>query len=263
MEKALTFHDRDGHRTAAVLATPDSPTDRIAVLLHGFLSNKNSTTNKALTREFLKLGIATFRFDFFGQGESEGPFEKITCRTAVGQAQAAIDTVRAQGYGRIGLVGSSFGGLVALLTSARHAGDPALASLALKCPVPDFEEMLRLEFGSQGIEEWRQLGTIPDITGGGSGRVKLHYAFYEDCALHRGYDAAKLVTVPTLIVQGDCDEYVPLHQSRRLYEALQAEKRLDILPGADHTFTKAEDFRSMVTKLVEWTAANLPALTGG
>lgn len=262
MEQALTFQDRAGRRVAGVLAAPDTPTDRLAVLLHGFLSNKNSTTNKALTREFNQIGIATFRFDFFGQGESEGPFEKITCTAAIEEAEAALQLVQSKGYRRIGLIGSSFGGLIALLTAARHAGDPGLGSLALKCPVPDFEEMLRLEFGRQGIEEWRQLGTIPDITGG-PGRVKLHYAFYEDCARHPGYDAAKVITVPTLIVQGDCDEYVPLHQSRRLYEALQSVKRLDVLPGADHGFTKAEDFRAMVTKLVEWTAAHLPELAGG
>ncbi|MFM8550875.1 MAG: alpha/beta hydrolase [Nitrospiraceae bacterium] len=258
MDQALTFHDQAGHKVAAVLAAPGKPTDLACVLLHGFLSNKNSTTNKTLTRALLEQGIATFRFDFFGQGESDGPFERLTIGTALDQAKSAIDLMASKGYNRLGLIGSSFGGLIALLAAADAACKPRLASLALKCPVPNFEEMLRLEFGPDGIVAWKRTGTIPDITGG-SEPVALHYAFYEDCGRYRGYEAAKSVAVPTLIVQGDQDEYVPLHQSRRLLEALRPPKRLDILPGADHGFSKAEDFRAMAAKLIEWTVANLRA----
>jgi pimeloyl-ACP methyl ester carboxylesterase len=164
MEQALTFQDGAGHKVSAVLATPAQPTDRIVVLLHGFLSNKNSTTNKTLTRAFLEQGLATLRFDFFGQGESDGPFERITVTTALDQAQSAIALASAKGYRRIGLIGSSFGGLIALMAAAEEAGKGRLASLALKCPVPDFEEMLRLEFGPEGIVAWKQTGTIPNAS---------------------------------------------------------------------------------------------------
>lgn len=256
MEHPFTFQDRAGHTVSAVLAAPAQPTDLVVVLLHGFLSNKNSTTNKTLARALLEQHIATLRFDFFGQGESEGPFERITITTALDQATSALELAASKGYRRIGLIGSSFGGLIALLAAADAAHRTRLAGLALKCPVPDFEEMLRLEFGPEGIVEWKRTGTIPNVTGGGE-RVPLHYAFYEDCARYRGYDAAQSVTVPTLIVQGDQDEFVPIHQSRRLLEALRPPKRLDILPGADHGFTKAEDFRAMTTKLIEWTVTHL------
>jgi dipeptidyl aminopeptidase/acylaminoacyl peptidase len=60
-----------------------------------------------------------------------------------------------------------------------------------------------------------------------------------------------------LIVQGDCDELVPLHQSRRLFDILTGEKRLDLLPGADHGFTKGEDFRTMTHSIAEWLVQHL------
>jgi pimeloyl-ACP methyl ester carboxylesterase len=253
MEQALSFTDKDGHRTAGILAAPAGPTDRVAVLCHGFLSNKNSTTNRTLTARLLEHGIATLRFDFFGQGESEGPFERITCTTAVNQAKAALDLAVLKGFRRIGLFGSSFGGLVAILTASARKD---LVCLALKCPVPDFEEMLRLEFKPEGLEAWKRTNTIPNVSSG-QGRIKLQYGFYEDCLRHIGYDAAKAVTVPTLIVQGDCDEYVPLHQARRLVDALQGPKRLEILPGADHGFTKPGDFERMIALLTDWLVAYL------
>ena len=75
MEETITFSDRHGHSIAAMLTTPDGPTTRLAVLCHGFLSGKNSTTNRTLTRLLNERVLATFLFDFFGQGDSDGPFE--------------------------------------------------------------------------------------------------------------------------------------------------------------------------------------------
>src|SRR5436309_10497150 len=157
MEQVLTFKDPAGHAVAGILASPANGSDRLAVLCHGFLSNKNSHTNKTLTELLVPQGIATFRFDFFGQGESEGPFERITVSLAVSQALAALDLMHSKSYRKLALVGSSFGGLVSLVVAAKLSSHPpapgdttrcnqeqrvprrapsrSLSCLALKCPV--------------------------------------------------------------------------------------------------------------------------------
>lgn len=268
VEQPLVFHDQFGHQIAGLLATPDRPTDRLAVLCHGFLSHKNSTTNKTLTGLLIDRDIATLRFDFFGHGDSQGPFEDITTTIGIAQATAALEEAVSRGFRQVSLVGSSFGGLVSILTAARwpdyraagreSAKDaPPLACLALKCPVVDFGEELRLEFGSDGMSQWKNTDTIPNILGG-TGRIRLRYAFYEDCLELVAYEPARRIDAPTLIVQGDADELVPLHQSRRLMEELAGVKRLDLLPGADHQFTKGEDFRTMTSLLVNWVERYLP-----
>src|SRR2546430_13089109 len=119
LEQALRFTDPSGHQISGILATPAGGTDRLAVLCHGFLSNKNSATNGALTGMLLPQGIATLRFDFFGHGDSEGPFEKLTVGIAVQQTLAALGLADSHGYRNIGLVGSSFGGLVAILAAGQ------------------------------------------------------------------------------------------------------------------------------------------------
>lgn len=252
-EQTLSFIDLQGHRVASVLTAPDAGTDRIAVFCHGFLSGKRSTTNTTLSRLLDARGVATFAFDFFGQGESDGPFEALTTTQAVGQAMAALDLVRQKGFTRVGLMGSSFGGLVAILAAAQRQD---LACLALKCPVVDFGEELRLTFGDHELAQWKATDTIPNIMGGPD-RIRLRYAFYDDCLRQIAYAPARTITAPTLIVQGEQDECVPLHQSRDLYDALQAPKRLELLPGADHQFTKAEDFRRMTTLIADWLSSYL------
>ena len=253
MEEALTFKDRHGHRTAGILTAPKAATDRAVLLCHGFLSNKNSTTNKTLTRALTEQGIATFRFDFFGQGESDGPFENITVTVALSQALAALDLLTARGYKRIGLAGSSFGGLIAILAASKRSD---LACLGLKCPVADFAEVLRLEFGEAGMAHWKTHHEIPDVTGGPK-PVRLYYALYENCLDYDGYRAAAAIKTPTLIVQGEKDELVPLHQSSRLMETLQGKRQLEIIRGADHGFTKGEDFKKMATLLTDWMVKHL------
>jgi uncharacterized protein len=161
--------------------------------------------------------------------------------------------MRQKGYRRIGLMGSSFGGLVAILTAARRTD---LACLALKCPVVDFAEELRLEFGENEMARWKATDTIPNIMGGPD-RIRLRYAFYEDSLKQIAYGPARSITAPTLIVQGDRDEHVPLHQSQRLFEALRAPKRLEMIPGADHQFTKGVDFTRMTGLIADWLTTYL------
>ena len=238
---------------ASILTAPDNGTDRVAILCHGFLSSKTSSTNNALTRILLDRQIATFCFDFFGQGESQGPFEQITTTLAVAQANTAIDLMKDKGYRHLGLMGSSFGGLVSILTASQRTD---LACLALKCPVVDFAEELRLEFGEAELARWRETDTIPNIMGGPD-RIRLRYAFYEDCLHQIAYDPARSIMAPTIIVQGDKDEHVPLHQSQRLYDALQIKKHLELLQGADHQFTKREDFTRMTKMIAAWLMTHL------
>lgn len=253
MEERFSFLDLHGHRVASILTGPSGGTDKVAVLCHGFLSSKTSSTNNALTRMLTGHDIATFRFDFFGQAESEGPFDQITVTVAVEQAIAAIDLMRRKGFRRIGLMGSSFGGLVSILTASQRTD---LACLALKCPVVDFAEELRLELREDGMAKWKATDTIPDILGGPD-RVKLQYGFYEDCLRRIAYDPARSITAPTVIVQGDQDEHVPLHQSRQLYEALRVKKHLEMVSGADHQFTKGEDFTRMTQVIADWLVEHL------
>ena len=253
MDEALTLHDQLGHRISAILSQPERSTPSVVLLCHGFLSNKNSTTNSTLARMLKAEGLATCRFDFYGHGESEGLFEDITTSLAVGQARAAVALLAARGYKKIGLVGSSFGGLVAILTTAQQ-GD--IDCLALKCPVVDFAEEFRLEFGPAEMAQWQATDTVPNLRGGPD-RVRLKYRMYEDCLDQIAYDPAARIVTPTLIVQGGRDVLVPLHQSERLLEALRGPKRLDLLPEADHQFSRGEDFTMMATAITQWLVAYL------
>ena len=108
--------------------------------------------------------------------------------------------------------------MAAILTTAQRND---IACLALKCPVVDFGEEFRLEFGPGELARWQSTETIPNLLGGAE-RVRLKFGLYEDCLRQIAYEPASRIVAPTLIVQGARDELVPLHQSQRLLEGVFA-----------------------------------------
>jgi len=244
MEKRFTFPDLAGRRISAVLVLPPR-TEKIVVLCHGFMGYKDSWTNRTLSQLLAQQHIATLRFDFFGHGESDGDIKELLLTTLVAQTESAIALARGQGFPHIGLLGSSFGGLIATLVAAKTT---TLAALALRCPVADFPDILRRRFGRAAIALWRRIGTVPPSIAD----VPVHAQFYEDCLRYDPYRAAEELRVPTVIVHGDKDEIIPVEQAYALHRHIGAEKALHIIPGADHRFSSPMLFARMANLLVDW-----------
>ena len=239
--------------TPAIFSRPTGSFDSAVILCHGFLSTKESRTNRRLTELLTPQGIATLGFDWYGMGQSSEKIATIGIQKCLDQLDSAFGWLQEQDISRIGLMGSSFGGLIALLYSPRR---PDLAALALKCPVVDFPEVLRCEFGETAMEEWKRTNHIPDILGSTT-PIPLDYAFFEECLDFIGYPAAQDIRAPTLIVHGEEDDLIPKHQIDRLLASLPEEKRLDLLPGADHRFGRPEDFRIMTNRISQWMVEHL------
>lgn len=257
LEERVWFGDGAGRKVSGLLVRPDEPTQAVAVLCHGFASSKDSSTNRALTQDLTARGVATFRFDFFGHGESEGVFADLTLTAAVHDLERALAEVRARGFSAIGLVGSSFGGIVATIAAAQKSNTPDLRVVALKCPVSDYPAVWRLRLGDAGLAAWRTSGLLTYEYEGESSR--LAYAFYDDLLRYDAYALARTITAPTVIVHGDADEYVPIAQSRRLFTALPQtiEKRIEVVPGANHAFSRPNDFLTMTRLISDWLVRRL------
>lgn len=253
-ERHIEIEVSVGERTTLILSEATMPTDRVVLLCHGFMSNNASSTNLELTRRLLPEGIATCRFDFDGHGttptlendSSTRPLQEMLMSRCLKQVEAILDWLKAQGYVKIGLLGSSFGGLVAIHGAARRK----IMALALKCPVSNYPPLWRERLGEAGMRFWKENNLL--TFAGLDGRARLEYAFYEDLLQYDTYKEAATIQAPTLIVHGDADEDVPHAQSEWLFEVLKCEKVFETIEGADHPFTKEADFERMLNHLFEW-----------
>jgi uncharacterized protein len=89
------------------------------LVLHGFGSNKDSSNVMAPTKVLSELGYATLRFSMRGCGDSEGEFGRVICLEQVEDTRNALTFLAghpAVDPKHIAVVGSSFGGAVALYT---------------------------------------------------------------------------------------------------------------------------------------------------
>lgn len=242
MRKKVFFPDSQGIKVCGLLSNPTSNFDSlITISCHGFLSSKESRTNTFLETRLDEAGLSMLMFDFFGHGESEGDFAELTISAAVDDVLSAIAFLKQTGYKRIGLVGSSFGGMASLLAAAKATD---LAFLALKSPVIHYPSMMKSLHGEPMLEIWRRKG-FADVEGPDGKKHKLKYEFFVDSRTKDGYRACEKIVIPALIVHGDQDEIVPVAQSQKA-SGLIKDCRLEIINGADHRYTRPRDFEKML-----------------
>src|SRR6516225_10118069 len=121
MSQDVVSFQSAGLRLHGVLSVPEgvkSGEKRAAFLvLHGFGSNSESSTCITPGRILNEFGYVTLRFDMRGCGKSEGEFGRVICLEQVEDLGNALDVLAAHPAvdpSRIGAIGSSFGGAVAV-----------------------------------------------------------------------------------------------------------------------------------------------------
>lgn len=252
MEKKIYFKNSKGNKLCGILSNPISNKKQpIIILSHGFSTSKNSRTYLRLQNILNKHQISNLRFDFFGHGESEGKIEDITISEAVDDILNAIKFLKNQGYTKIGLFGSSFGGIASLITASKTDD---LFLLVLKSPVSNYEEKEIATKSKKELEDWKNKGFRYYVSGDGR-KLKLNYTFFKDFKNNNGYKAAKKIKIPTLIVHGDNDETVPIEQSKKTANLIKNCK-LEIVKGADHRYSKPKDFEKMLDLISNFIVQN-------
>ena len=121
MKEQVVSFDSAGLRLHGMVGTPEGlrASERRAafLVLHGFGSNSESSNVLQPTRVLNGFGYVTLRFDMRGCGKSEGEFGRVICLEQVEDLSNALDflaTHPAVDPARIGAIGSSFGGAVAV-----------------------------------------------------------------------------------------------------------------------------------------------------
>ncbi len=241
MEERIFYPNSASQKMCGILSNNSANTNvPLVILVHGFSSSKNTQSWSNLVELLNNEGIAVFRIDLFAHGESEGNFADLTTSKAVDGVHHAIEYVKELGYQKIGLLGSSFGGLSSLMTASQRDD---LQFLGLKSPVSDYESELLLKLGEKKILTWKTQGQtkLKD----GDKYFDMNYTSFEDAKNNRPYEVVNKIKIPILIVHGDHDTEVPIDQSRKLVKLLPNAKLVEV-SGADHGYKKPGERKEMV-----------------
>lgn len=241
----LQLLNHRGQRLAATRHRPPGwrPGGGAVVVCHGMLSSRASPKHRALCDELARRGLLAMRFDFAGRGQSEGETAEITYARQVEDLEAAVASIRAE-TDRIGLIGSSMGGAVAILF-AREA--PAVRCVAGIATVGRPRAVLERLTGTAVIAGGRGV----EIEGTWLGPGLVRSALETDVV-----GAARALRCPLLLVHGALDRVVPIEQALEL-RAAAADARLEVIRDGDHLLHRPEDQRFLERVVGGFVAGHL------
>ena len=235
MESVLL--ENEGQKIFAVVhdAGKDTP---VVVMFHGFTGNhiENRFIFARLSRELEKVGISSIRFDFRGSGDSEGTFKEMTLSSEMSDAKVVASYARKRFSKKLGVLGLSMGGTVALLTAKDIAPD----ALCLWAPAAKNGEVFR----KNGMPS---SSNMPLDVGG----LEISPEFIEEVMNFDAFSQAKFYEGPVIILHGTDDPTVPFEHSETLVKEF---KNASLVPveGANHTFTSVPASKFVIDKTKEF-----------
>lgn len=232
-----------GQRLAARLH--GAPSEGLAISCHGMLSTKDGNKHQLLATYLHELGVPLLRFDFAGRGESDGKLYDLAYSHEVEDLDAVIEYFWRQGVKRFAVFGSSMGGAVAYLTAARDERIVAVASLAAVA-----HPELVAERHPEAAELWQRGQAAPTDEGG------IGPGFLEDALQQSVIASVSVLRGPVLVIHGEKDDIVPPSDAHDIAAAAR-QASLEMVPGADHRFSREVHLRPALRRIAAFLATAL------
>ena len=284
MEKQISFESA-GLTLRGTLHPPQGtePGAPGIILCHGFGGSSSGAGHPELAQLLARSGYATLRFDFRGCGSSDGERGRVICEEEVEDVRAAITFLQSrQGVdgSKIGLIGASLGGSVALYTAAR---DQRVRVCAANGAIGDGERRFRYQYRDEApwkrflerLEQARRVRresgratmidrfdivAIPENRRAGMPPGAIMEFCAEtaismlECSPERV--VRRIAPRPLLLVHPRGDDVVPASESEHLAAAAGEPCELHLIDTVDH-FASGDPALQKIT--LDWLARHLPA----
>lgn len=196
--------------------------DRWIFFCHGFGSDKEGSYEERAERA-VKEGYNAVRFDFRGNGESDGDFIKQNLSSRIEDLKAVIDYFEPESYV---FFGSSFGGKVVFHASLETEPE----AIITRAPVTYNRSM------EDYREEIRQKGEVEKIPD-----KKVDISFFEDFDTYSFNDISEEIDIPVLIFHGSSDDLVDINDSFKACKNTGTDTTLQKFHGEGHSFTETAE----------------------
>jgi putative redox protein len=255
-EEEIEFANHCGEKLAATLHLPDGSPDRGVILGHCFTCSRHTSILRSICHALAASGFTVLRFDFSGNGQSEGEFTESTYSKQIAEMKTAAALLATHGVSWLGLAGHSMGAMVALLAAGEIKAAKAVCALAARSRVMGVADLLT----PAQLKRIQETGRVLFVSRGRS--LELTGEMFRDASR---YDLGRTVAsfmLPVLLVHGDQDEITPVDEAYRIQHYRVEGARLAVIPGADHMFTSDEHRRMVTEVVVRWFKEQAPGGIG-
>lgn len=246
MEQQVRYKNIYGETLAGTLHLPDKSSDRGIVLGHCFTCTRHTGILRRIAKDLSYAGFVVLRFDFSGNGQSQGEFGESTYSKQVAEMQTAADVIASHGAAWIGMAGHSMGGLISFLTAAQNENVKAVCTIGSR-----ISGMKVTGFLSRTQREI--LEKTGEVTFTSRGRfLKITEDFFADADRFDLPHILNSFDRPLLMVHGDQDEIIPVREAYKARKMSNGDVQLEVISGADHMFSREEDRKTVSQLVVNW-----------
>ena len=247
----VKFTNKNNEQLAARLDLPlgQHPV-AYALFAHCFTCSKNLLAVNNISNALTQHGIAVFRFDFTGLGESSGDFADTNFSTNVEDLISAANYLEANYDAPQLLIGHSLGGAAVLQASALLDSVRAVATIGAPAEPPHVLHLLQ-----EGIEEIEAKGFATVDIGGRPFTIKKQ--FLDDLTKNDLGETIQRIRKALLILHSPQDQTVGIDNAAKIYTTAHHPKSFVSLDGADHLLAKKADSLYVGTVIANWATRYL------
>ncbi|XP_045811900.1 uncharacterized protein LOC123906093 [Trifolium pratense] len=251
-QQRVIITNKHGNKLVGILH--EAGTKQIVILCHGLRASKEDIIMTQLAAALENAGISSFRFDFTGNGESEGSFEFGNYWREVDDIHSVAQHFHEGNRRVISIVGHSKGANVVLLYASKYNDIKTVANLSGRY---DMKAGLEDRLGKDFIERIRKEGFIELKTKSGSVDYRVTEESLKDRLNINMHEECQQIDKECrfLTVHGDADIIIPVGDAFEFAKILPNHK-LHIVKGADHVYTDhLTELASIVANFLKETFA--------
>jgi len=246
MEKKITFVNTEGETLVGSLHAPEKETRFGVILGHCFNCSRHTRILQRIGKDLASAGYMALRFDFSGNGQSEGEFTRSTFSKQISEIETAADLLADKGVDWLGLVGHSMGATIAILSGSQREEVKGVCAIAGRS-----ESAGAFKFLSEKQRE--ELDRTGKATFESRGRsLALTETFFSDADQYSLARTIRRYPKPLLVVHGEKDEIIPVSEAHHAQEINPDGVELLIIPEADHMFMKEDHRRQVSERVAAW-----------
>lgn len=208
---------------------------QLVIVCHGFQSSKERIPMVNLAAALEKEGVSAFRFDFAGNGESEGSFQYGNYRREAEDLRAVVQHFRRENRVISAVIGHSKGGNVVLLYASKYNDVHAVVNISGRF---NLEKGMEGRLGKDFLLRLKQHGYIDVFNRKGKFEYRVTEESLKDRLTTDIHAVCLLIQQEcrVLTVHGSMDKFVPAEDALEFAKFIPNHK-LHIIEGANHEYT--------------------------
>ncbi len=232
--KKVQFTGALGETLAAKMDLPNDEIKACALFAHCFTCSKDLKAVGNITDALAEIGIATFRFDFTGLGQSSGDFADTNFSSNVDDLVAAAKFMENEFESPAILIGHSLGGAAVLQAAHRIESVDAVAVIG----APADPEHVTENF-SMKIDEIEEKGEATFQLAGRPFKIKKQ--FLDDLDETSMKTCINNLGRALIIFHSPIDNTVGINNAQKIFFAAKHPKSFVSLDDADHLLSEKAD----------------------